>query len=125
MKNIILYLILTCLLPTSILLGQNYGNEWIDYSKSYVKIKVTKDGLHRVSYGNIENIPGIDLKDDLGNQITANQFTLYNKGQVVPYHYSDINTTNANGYIEFYGEKNDGEFDTQLYWDPAWQPNKE
>jgi len=29
--------------------SQNYGNEWIDYSQEYYKIKIVKNGIYRIS----------------------------------------------------------------------------
>ena len=46
MKKFLFGLLLTCGLVAQ---GQVFNNEWIDYSKTYYKIKVGKTGLFRIS----------------------------------------------------------------------------
>ncbi len=93
-----------------------YFNEWINYSQTYYKIKVVKDGLYRIPKTLIE---------ENGLTLNSNAYKLYHKGEEVPIYVSNSGTLENNDYIEFYGEKNDGEFDTQLYWYEAHQPTKE
>jgi hypothetical protein len=93
--------------------AQQYYNEWIDYSKTYYKFKVGSTGLYRISQSNLpaalQNVP-------------AEQFKLWRNGKEVAI-YTSVATgiLPANGYIEFYGEKNDGLPDRNLYKDPANQ----
>jgi hypothetical protein len=92
---------------------QNLGNEWIDYSKTYYKVKVWRDGIHRINKSNLDN-SGIDLSNTNSIQLFKNgiEQEIYIK-------------TNGNEveYIEFFGEKNDGSFDVSLYNTPSEQLN--
>lgn len=116
MKNkLLLILILICYSITTTV-AQTYNNEWIDYSQTYFKIKTSKTGLHKVPYAALSN-SGINL--------TGSNFVLYYKGQEVPIYPTTNNVFGTNDYFEFYGEKNDGSFDTQLYPDPKWQLHTE
>ncbi len=93
--------------------AQQYYNEWIDYSKTYYKFKIGTTGLYRI---NQNNLP-------LALQSTpVEQLQLWRNGKEVAI-YTTVATgiLPANGYIEFYGEKNDGLPDRNLYKDPTNQ----
>ncbi|CAN5417522.1 hypothetical protein BH10BAC2_BH10BAC2_18210 [soil metagenome] len=91
-----------------------YNNEWIDYSKTYYKFKVGKTGLYRIN----QNILAANL---LGNT-AAEQFQLWRNGvQIAIYTSVPTGVIPTNGYIEFWGEKNDGKPDKALYKNPANQ----
>lgn len=94
-----------------------YGNEWIDYSKTYYKFLSEKTGLHRI-YGSALTQAGLV-------NVSASNLKLFSRGVQIPI-YTNTNGSMGNyDYIEFYGKINDGYFDTQLYNDPNWQPNEE
>lgn len=102
-------------LSTTFLAAQSHSNDWIDFTKSYYKIKVAKKGLYRISKSTlnqvqIPNVPGAN-------------FNLYRNGEAVPFFASTNGIMGANDYIEFYGKPNDGSLDTELYDDPDWQLN--
>lgn len=96
------------------LVAQPYGNEWIDYSKTYYKFKVGSTGIYR--------IPESVLAAAGMGSVPAQNFQLFRNGQEVP-----IYTTVASGplgpndYIEFWGLMNDGVPDVPLYRNPAYQ----
>lgn len=95
-------------------MAQNYGNEWIDFSKTYYKIKIVKAGLYRIPVSTLATV-GIDGAN-------AEDYAMYRNGQEVPL-YTSVATGKlpAGGYIEFWGDKNDGVPDKQLYLDPSYQ----
>ncbi|HPG10754.1 MAG TPA: hypothetical protein PLU37_04430, partial [Chitinophagaceae bacterium] len=94
--------------------SQNYGNEWIDYSKTYYKFKIGVTGLYRISQPvlaslGIENTP-------------AEHFQLWRNGEELPIYTSvQTGTFGASDYIEFWGEMNDGKPDNILYRNPDFQ----
>ncbi|MCC7526826.1 MAG: hypothetical protein IT250_18520, partial [Chitinophagaceae bacterium] len=85
-----------------------YNNEWIDYSKTYYKFTVAKDGLCRIPQSvlqatGLENTP-------------VEYFQLWRNGTQVPLYTSVTSgALDAAGYLEFWGEMNDGKPDTRLY----------
>ncbi|MES2647545.1 MAG: C25 family cysteine peptidase [Bacteroidota bacterium] len=85
-----------------------FNNEWIDFSKTYYKIKVASNGIYRLSKSNL---------DAAGLRNTeAQAFQLWSNGIEVPLYTSSANGVLAgNGFIEFYGEKNDGKVDKNIY----------
>jgi hypothetical protein len=112
MKKILLGLLLVC----SFMAKAQYNNEWIDYSKTYYKFKLGKDGLYRLSQ---------HLLDSVGlSNVPAEQFQLWRNGVQVPI-YTSVPTgiLNATDYIEFWGKMNDGKPDRQLYRKPEYQLN--
>lgn len=96
---------------------QPYGNEWIDYSKTYYKFKLGKTSLYRINY-TILNSLGIPA-----SQLKGTAFKLFRNGKEVPLYVTTNNQFSGADYIEFYGEKNDGKTDSILYKTPDNQPN--
>ncbi|GAA4748533.1 C25 family cysteine peptidase [Flavisolibacter ginsenosidimutans] len=96
--------------------AQVYNNEWIDYSKTYYKFRVGKDGLYRIT--------GATLSSAGLASATADQFQLWRNGVQVPVYTSvSSGTLGASDYIEFWGKMNDGKPDKELYRDPSYQLN--
>ncbi|WP_181304149.1 C25 family cysteine peptidase [Rufibacter sp. XAAS-G3-1] len=94
-----------------------YGNEWINFSQKYYKMKVPTTGIYRLNKAYLEaaGINGIDPRN----------FQLYRRGQEVSIHVEGEadGSFDANDYIEFYGEQNDGALDRELYKNPTQQLN--
>lgn len=101
----------------------NYGNEWIDYSLEYYKLKIYKEGIYRISYSQL-------LGAGVSNSVVQSKHKriqiFHNGVEQYLYIYDNNNndTLNQNDFIEFYADKNDGWLDRQLYDDTNWQPNK-
>lgn len=91
-----------------------FNNEWIDYAKTYYKFKIGSSGLYRINQA-VLAAAGLGSAD-------AAQLQLWRNGrQVAIYTSVQSGIIPANGYIEFWGEKNDGKPDIPLYKDPANQ----
>lgn len=105
----IMLLLLSCFLAKA-----QYNNEWIDYNKSYYKFAVAKDGVFRIAQSALQAI-------GLGNT-PAEQFQLWRNGVQVPV-YTSVATgaLGSGGYIEFWGQMNDGVPDKRLYRDINYQ----
>jgi hypothetical protein len=85
------------------------GNEWIDYSKSYLKIKVAEDGVYKVT--------GQEMME-AGMDISLNQASylqLWHNGKEVFINTSVTGEITDESYIEFYGEKNTIALDSFMY----------
>lgn len=96
-----------------------YGNEWINYNQPHYRINIPKTGLYRIDSTTLAN-SGVPL-----NIINPKNFQLFIKGieQHVFIQGESDNVFNANDYIEFYAEKNDGVFDSLAYSDITRLPN--
>lgn len=115
----LLLALLIVLSGTSLSFGQVYGNEWIDFSKPYYKLEVIEDGIHKVTFSDLQSA-GIPV-----TTIDPRSIQLWRRGEQV-----DISFTgqadgifNGSDYFEFYGLHNDGVGDQDLYFDVTLQPH--
>jgi hypothetical protein len=102
--------------------SQTYGNEWLDWTQFHGKIKIWKDNVYRLGYFSIE--PWFTSRGLFLNNISINDFAIYNMGQQVPVYIYDQNSNNrldAFDYIEFVGHPATGEIDQGLYEKPEHQ----
>ncbi|HEY8896302.1 MAG TPA: C25 family cysteine peptidase [Niastella sp.] len=94
--------------------AQQYNNEWIQYSQTYFRIKVAKDGVYRIPKSQLDamGIGGTNVQN----------FELWRNGEKV-FFYPSVSSgvLPSNGYLEFWGEKNDGKPDKPLYRLPEYQ----
>ena len=106
MKRI--YLIIWFLVTGLIAGHAQFNNEWIDYSKTYYKIKIGINGIHRIQKSTLDGL-------GLGNT-AAQHFQLWRNGVEISLHTSTTSgTLAADGFIEFIAQKNDGKPDRSLY----------
>lgn len=99
----------------------NYGNEWIKGNQKYAKVKVTEDGVYRISYTQLQ-ATGL-----LSDNPDASKFQIFHQGKEIPIYIEGEadGKIDAADFIEFYGKKNDGKLDQQLYANVSLQPNPE
>jgi hypothetical protein len=91
-----------------------YNNEWIQFNQTYYKIKIARDGVYRIPKSLLD-------ANGMGNADVQN-FELWRNGEKVPFYPSvSGGVLPSNGYLEFWGEKNDGKADKPLYRNPAYQ----
>lgn len=113
MKRILL---LVFILTSVLSQAQNYNNEWIDYNKTYYKFKVGATGVYRIS---VDALATIGLSN-----VNADHFQLWRNGVEVPLYTTSQNAPlSTGGYLEFWGEMNDGVPDRVLYRQQEWQLN--
>jgi hypothetical protein len=93
-----------------------YGNEWIDYNKTYWKFRIAKEGICRISKSAL---------DAAGVPATVNgaDFVLYRDGKEVPIFVSTNGSFSGSDYLSFYAFGNTGAADKELYLQPAKQLN--
>jgi len=123
---IILLTVFSLLLANYSLWAQPYGNEWIDYSKTYLKMKVGSNAIHRIDYATLE--AALSSAGESIGSINAADYQLWHNGVQVPIYIGNsitptIAAMGLSDFIEFYGTKADGNYDAQLYNSPTHQPN--
>ncbi|MBJ6118571.1 hypothetical protein JAO76_10235 [Pontibacter sp. BT310] len=93
----------------------NYGNEWINYEQTYHKIKVTTTGLHQLNYTYLSQL-GLE-------GVNPQNLQLFRRGKEVAVYIAgeQDGKLDPQDYLEFYGERNDGALDAELYKDPSHQ----
>ena len=116
MKKILLSILIS--FGASLLWAQPYENSWINYSQPYYKIKISSEGIYRISQQTLLFA---------GVQVTGNdprKIQLFHNGveQYIYIQGENDGVFDGTDFIEFYGEKNDGSLDSKLYADPSWQP---
>lgn len=101
--------------------AQTYGNEWINYSQKYYKIKIAQNGIYRLDSTALVNA-GIPCG---AGGINPKNFQIFNKGaqQYIYVQGESDNVFNASDFIEFYAQKNDGSLDSLLYVNSNFVPN--
>jgi hypothetical protein len=110
-----LYALIISLLTVLPAVSQTRGNEWIDYSQKYLKIKVAADGIYRIDSTTLANAIAptgfsLSLIDPRSFQVFANgtEEYIWVQGE------SD-GVFNNGDFIEFIGRKNRGAKDAELY----------
>lgn len=97
--------------------AQTFGNEWINPSQQYYKIPVAETGMYRISEAELTaaGITGIDPRN----------LQLYHRGQEQAIYVAGEadGSLDAGDYLEFYGQKNDGSLDLELYKSPGTRVN--
>ena len=118
MKRFIHFLFLIVLAKTAFSQPTRYGNEWIDYTKTYCKAYVTTDGIYRIPYSLLNSkIPNL-------TSVNPANFIMIHNGLPVPIYVHTVSgTIDSNSYVEFFGRKNIGDVDSVLYFQPGLQPH--
>ena len=95
-----------------------FSNQWINFTQSYYKIPVAKTGIYKISYSDLQSagvpIGGIDPRR-INLFYRGIEQAIFVQGQ------ADAIFDPAD-YIEFYGNRNDGTLDADLY-PPGLQPH--
>ena len=110
-----LYALIISLLTVLSAMSQTRGNEWIDYSQKYLKIKITTDGIYRLDSATLSNAVAAT-----GNSlalIDPRNFQLFHNGaeQYIWIQGEGDGVFNGPDFLEFIGRRNSGETDAELY----------
>jgi hypothetical protein len=97
-----------------------YGYEWIKPNQPYYKLKVVNTGVYTIDSALLAS-KGIIL-----NGLNPKRFQLFKNGVEQPIYVSGQHdgVFNQQDVIEFYGERNNGQLDSQLYVQPTDQPHQ-
>ena len=91
-----------------------FANDWIDYNQRYFKIAIANDGLYEINASQL-TAAGIPIAS-----IPPERFQLFRRGQELAIKV-DKSGSNVVTAISFYGKKNDGTGDTEMYRSPEAQ----
>lgn len=111
----VLLLLVAGLAPGAAQAQEVYGNEWIDYSKTYYKLQVVENGLYKLDYAYLS---GLGLEN-----VNPQHLQLFRRGKEVAVYVAgeEDGRLDQQDYLEFYGERNDGVLDQGLYKNPEHQ----
>lgn len=85
-----------------------YGNEWIRYDQTYIKIPIVNDGMYRINAGDL-------IKAGVPNTVKGSDFRLYRLGKEVTLFTSTDNSFGITDYLDFYGAHLRSELDSFAY----------
>lgn len=98
-----------------------FGNEWIRFNQQYFKIPVAKDGIYRLRYEDLQ-AAGFPANADY------QRLQLFHRGMeqriTIVKNNTGISQLEPGDYLEFYGIKNTGVSDAQLYDPVSSQPHQ-
>ncbi len=96
-----------------------YANSWINFNRSYFKVSVSKDGIYKLTYSDLQ------LASFPVNSVDPRLIKLYHRGaeQAIFVQGEADAVFNVSDFIEFYGQKNDGTLDKKLYKPTSMQPH--
>src|SRR5690349_19795454 len=80
------------------------GNEWINFSQSYFKIPVAKDGIYRLDYSTLD-ATGFPV-----GSVDPKTIQIFHRGveQAIYVEGETDNIFDPEDFVEFYGQRNDG-----------------
>ena len=105
------------------LVGQQFGNEWINYGQDYFKLAVSQDGIYAIDYGQLST--ALSAKGKSISGIDPRNIQLIQRGRecAIEVQGESDGSFDANDKILFYGRRNDGELDSAVYDVAEHQPN--
>lgn len=111
-------ILLGCVFPSQS--NAQPSNAWINFGQTYYKIPTAKNGIYKLSYADLQ-AAGVPL-----GSIDPRRINLFHRGveQAIFIQGQNDATFDPTDYIEFYGVKNDGTLDTDLYSQSSYQPHK-
>ncbi len=119
MRPLFLYFCLGLFLLPLAVEAQLHGNEWINYNQQYVKIPVGQEGIYRISYQDLQ-AAGFPV-----SSVNPRNLQLFHRGkeQAIFVEGEGNFIFDPADYILFYGQKNDGAQDAELYFAADAQPH--
>lgn len=110
-----LYALLISLLTVLSADAQSRGNEWIDYTRKYLKIKIWTDGVYRLDSTTLSNAlapTGVFL-----SSIDPRNLQLFHNGveEYIWVQGENDGTFDGTDFVEFIGHRNTGVMDAELY----------
>ena len=95
-----------------------YNNDWINYDQTYFKLAVAQDGIYKISQAEL-SAAGFPVSADPRN------IQIFHRGkeQAVLLEGQNDGTFDPSDFILFFGQRNDGATDTDLYVSPEAQPH--
>jgi hypothetical protein len=94
-----------------------YGNEWIVPGQQYFKLKLTRTGLYKIDYQYLA-AAGI-------TGVAPENLQLWRRGrELTRYVGGNTQVLDPTTYIEFFGQRNDGQLDRDFYKSPGDQPHQ-
>ena len=113
-------LVILFIIGAGFIANAQIGNEWINYDQSYLKVKTAEDGIYRLTYQQLM-AAGFPV-----NSIDPRKIQLFHRGveQAIEITGQADGAFNTGDLLYFYGKKNDGTLDAELYRPREAQPHQ-
>ena len=85
-----------------------YGNEWVNHERPYAKVTINQDGVYRINYTDL-------VSNGFPANISGSEIQAFSFGKEVALYVTTDGTFGNGDYVEFFGNKNQGELDKPLY----------
>lgn len=111
-QNIIFCVIIIWFSGYSVAQSQVNSNFWINYNQQYFKLNIVEDGIYKLSYSELL-AAGVPV-----NTIDARGIQIFYNGEEQNIYIQGVNSAgifDPSGFIEFYGQRNRGFFDTVFF----------
>ncbi len=91
--------------------AQTFGNEWINFNQQYWKIPTTRTGIYRLTRSDLQSA-GFPVAT-----VDPRRIQLFHRGQEQSIFVNGEGDAvfNQGDFVEFYGQRNDGTLDAELY----------
>ncbi len=114
MRRLLPYVFLLLSVTT---VAQPYGNEWVNASQPHFQFQIVEEGVYRINYQELNDalaVSGFSLAT-----IDPRNLQMFARGEEQHIFISGEadGTFDPSDFIEFYAYGNDGEFDTDVYFD--------
>jgi len=95
------------------------SNSWINFGQPYYKIRIADDGIYRLTYSDLQSA-GVPV-----GSLDPRRFNIYHRGveQAINVTGQEDAVFDPADVIEFFGKRNDGTLDKDLYQTPEQQPH--
>lgn len=110
-------LLIAFLLQSAFTFSQPYGNEWVNANQPHFQFKIISEGVYRINYQTLNDAlaaQGFSLAS-----INPQNLQIFARGteQHIYIEGESDGSFDPTDFIEFYARGNDGEFDTDVYFD--------
>ncbi len=99
--------------------GQTFGHEWINFNQQYWKIPTTETGIYQISRRDLD-AAGFPV-----GTVDPRRIQLFHRGQEQAIFISGEGNAvfDEGDYVQFYGQRNDGTLDAELYQPASAMPH--
>jgi len=111
-------LLLFLLTTMQVFAQKKFGNEWINPAQTYLRIPVIQTGVYKITFFELRNA-GFPV-----DSFPDSSLQLFRRGREVAIEITHSEEKlKPEGYLTFYGQKNDGALDSALYVNPEAMPH--
>lgn len=103
------------LLFGTVAIAQPYGNEWINHTQKYLKIRITSEGIYRIDSTSLSN--ALSAVGTSLSSIDPRNLQVFREGaeEYIYVQGESDGVFNTNDFVEFYARGNDGKPDSVLF----------